>query len=315
VEAASRLTQQLLRFGGRQPARPSTISLSEWLPERRETLGVVLGRRVDLRIDVRDEGLHAHLDPDELELALINLALNARDARLDGGRVCISAGRASAAEVVGLPEGPYLSITLSDDGDGMDGTRGQRVFEPFVATKDPDPGDGLGLSQVHGLCAQAGGRAVVQSHPGQGTTVSLVLPEVQPEAREVPVAIGEGAAPLRARVLLAEDNDSLSDVTAALIESMGARVERAAHAAQALERLERGPAVDVLLTDVAMPGAIDGVELARTVRRRWPGVHVVLISAHGEALVGAVDNVPVLRKPCAPGVLMAALRRQAPASG
>ncbi|HSX95183.1 MAG TPA: ATP-binding protein [Hydrogenophaga sp.] len=315
VEAASRLTQQLLRFGGRQPARPRTIALSEWLPERRETLGVVLGRRVDLRIDVRDEGLHVHVDPDELELALINLALNARDALPDGGRVRIGAGRASAAEAVGLPDGDYLSITLSDNGAGMDAAQGQRVFEPFFTTKDPNPGAGFGLSQVHGLCAQAGGKALLQSQPGRGTTVSLVLPVVQAEAREARAPAGAGATPLRARVLLAEDNDALGDVTAALIESMGARVERAGHAAQALARLEHGPAVDVLLTDVAMPGGIDGVELARTVRRRWPGVHVVLISAHGEALAGALDSFPVLRKPCTPEVLLAALRRQAPAGG
>lgn len=315
VEAASRLTQQLLRFGGRQPARPRTIALSEWLPARRETLGVVLGRRVDLRIEVREEGLHVHVDPDELELALINLALNARDALPDGGRVRVDAGRASAAQAVDLPEGEYLSITLSDNGAGMDATQGQRVFEPFFTTKDPNPGAGFGLSQVHGLCAQAGGKALLQSQPGRGTTVSLVLPVAQPEAREAGVPAGAGVAPWRARVLLTEDNDALGDVTAALIESMGARVERAEHAAQALARLEHGPAVDVLLTDVAMPGAIDGVELARTVRRRWPGVHVVLISAHGEALAGVVDSFPVLRKPCAPEVLLAALRRQAPASG
>lgn len=308
VDAASRLTQQLLRFGGRQRAQPRTLSLSEWLPERREMLGVVLGRRVALSIDVRGEDLNAHVDPDELELALINLALNARDALPEGGRVQLIADTAGAAQTADLPVGRYLSLTLRDNGPGMDPAQRRRAFEPFFTTKDPNPGAGLGLSQVHGLCAQAGGKAVLHSEPGQGTSVSLVLPAVAPEAALAGAGPGSTSpAPLRARVLLTEDNEALGDVTAALLESMGAQVERAAHAAQALERLEHGPAVDVLLTDVAMPGPLDGLGLARAVRRRWPGVRVVLISAHGDALAGA-DNFPVLRKPCAPAVLMAALR-------
>ncbi len=164
---------------------------------------------------------------------------------------------------------------------------------------------------MHGLCAQAGGKAVLRSRPGQGTAVSLVLPAVDPEAPQAQRVEGANdPAPFVARVLLAEDNDSLGDVTVALIESMGARVERASHAAQALERLERGPAVDVLLTDVSMPGDLDGLDLARAVRQRWPQVRVVLISALGDRLKG-VDNFRVLRKPCAPAVLIAALRQEA----
>lgn len=305
VEAASRLTQQLLRFGGRQRSRPRTLALADWLPERRELLGVVLGRRVELRIDEPDPALHARVDPDELELALVNLALNARDALPEGGQVRLQAERAGAALAADLPAGPYLSITLSDNGPGTGARPGQRVFEPFDTTLGQTAG--LGLSQVHGLCAQAGGKAVPRSEPGQGTSVSLVLPSVRPEPPVIEATPAGAAGPLHARVLLTEDNEALGDVTAALLESMGARVERATHAAQALERLERGPAVDVLLTDLTMPGPLDGLGLARAVRRRWPGVRVVLISAQGDAL-GEVDNFPVLRKPCAPAVLAAALR-------
>src|SRR5690606_14649314 len=142
-------------------------------------------------------------------------------------------------------DGRYLSITLSDNGPGIDPAQAQRVFEPFFTTKRDEPNAGFGLSQVHGLCAQAGGKAVLRSRPGQGTAVSLVLPAVDPEAPQAQRVEGANdPAPFVARVLLAEDNDSLGDVTVALIESMGARVERASHAAQALERLERGPAVD-----------------------------------------------------------------------
>lgn len=311
VEAASRLTQQLLRFGARRRTRPRTLSLSEWLPERRDLLGVVLGRRVELRIEVPDEELNVWVDPDELELALINLALNARDTLSEGGRVWVGAERASAALSADLPDGRYLGIALRDSGPGTEAAGGSHAFEPVGTAQEPIPEAGLGLCQVRGLCAQAGGQAVRRRRPGQGSEVVLVLPAVAAEVPdEVPLktaAGGDGLAPLRARVLLAEDNDALGDVTVALIESMGARVERAAHAAQALERLERGPAVDVLLTDLTMPGALDGLDLARTVRRRWPGVRVVLISAQGDALAEG-ENFPVLRKPCAPAVLMAALR-------
>lgn len=311
VEAASRLTQQLLRFGGRQQCRPRHLALHDWLPGRREMLEVVLGRRIVLRIDTPDDGLCVRADPDELELALINLALNARDALPQAGTVHLRAERADGDSAAGLPDGRYLSITLSDNGPGIDPAQAQRVFEPFFTTKRDEPNAGFGLSQVHGLCAQAGGKAVLRSRPGQGTAVSLVLPAVDPEAPQAQRVEGANdPAPFVARVLLAEDNDSLGDVTVALIESMGARVERASHAAQALERLERGPAVDVLLTDVSMPGDLDGLDLARAVRQRWPQVRVVLISALGDRLKG-VDNFRVLRKPCAPAVLIAALRQEA----
>lgn len=309
VEAASGLMQHLLRFGGRQRSRPQRLVLARWLPGLRDMLGVVLGKRVALDIVVRDADLCVQVDPDELELALINLALNAREVLADGGRVAITAAAADAALTADLPEGRYVAIGVRDDGPGMAPEQARRAFEPFFTTKDGDPDAGFGLSQVHGLCAQASGKAVLASHPGQGTTVTLVLPAVAPDAARA-VAPGEAPAPLAARVLVAEDNDALGDVTVALIETMGARVERVTHAAQALDRLARGPAVDVVLTDVAMPGPMDGIGLARAVRARWPRVHVVLISAHGGSLVGA-DGFPVLRKPCAPSVLLAALRPMA----
>ena len=307
VEGASRLTQHLLRFGGQQAAQPRTVALGEWLPELREMLTVVLGKRIELGIHVPEAPLYIRADPDELELALINLALNARDVLPEGGRVSITAGLASSAMRGELPAGPYVFITVRDDGPGLDAAQARHAFEPFFTTKDGEPEAGFGLSQVHGFCVQAGGRALIASQPQQGTSVSLVLPAVGPDTapplRSRPPPPGQ----ITARVLLTEDNAALSDVTAALIEDMGGRVERATHAAQALQRLERGPAVDVVLTDVSMPGEMDGLGLARAVRARWPRVRVVLISAYGKGLVGA-ENFTVLTKPCAPQALLAALR-------
>jgi len=307
VDGASRLTQHLLRFGGRQNAQARTVALGEWLPGLREMLGVVLGKRIALAIEVPDAPLYTRVDPDELELAIINLALNAREVLPEGGHVGITAGLAPASLLGELPPGPYVFITVRDDGPGLDAAQARRAFEPFFTTKDGDAEAGFGLSQVHGLCAQAGGRALIWSQPEHGTAVSLVLPAVAPESSVPERAQPEPAAPLQARVLLTEDNDALSDVTAALIENMGASVERATHAAQALQRLERGPAVDVVLTDVSMPGDMDGLGLARAVRARWPRVRVVLISAYGKRLPGA-ENFTVLSKPCAPQTLLAALK-------
>jgi signal transduction histidine kinase len=306
VEAASGLMQHLLRFGGRRSARPRKLVLARWLPELRDMLGVVLGKRVVLEIEVHDEGLCVHVDPDELELALINLALNAREVLTEGGRVAVTAVAAPAPLTADLPPGRYVAISVRDDGPGMAPEQVRRAFEPFFTTKDDDPAAGFGLSQVHGLCSQAQGKAWLISQPGEGTIVTLVLPAVEPER---PDAQGphECTAPLAASVLVAEDNDTLGDVTVALIETMGARVERVTHAGQALERLERGPPIDVVLSDVAMPGPMDGVGLAHAVRARWPGVRVVLISANGGRLVGA-ESFLVLRKPCAPAVLLEALR-------
>jgi len=272
VEAASRLTGQLLRFGGQRPAQPRTLALHDWLPNLREMLGVVLGRRIELSIDVPDEGLCVRADPDALELAIVDLALDAREALPDGGRVHLGTERAAPALVAGLPAGRYLSITLRGNGPGV------AAALSLPREKDPAP------------------------------LVLPLVPVAPPQARESE-PVPAGCPPLRARVLLTEDNEALGDVTAAMLETMGARVERAAHAGQALDRLERGPAVDVLLSDVNMPGALDGLGLARTVRQRWPAVHVVLISAQGPSL-GPGDDFPVLRKPCPPAVLMAALRRE-----
>lgn len=319
VEAASRLTQQLLRIGARQSAQPRRIDLASWLPGMQQMLAVVLGKRIALHIEVAEPALLVSIDPDELEFGLINVVMNAREALGESGHVDIRAACYGGELPDHLRPGDYVEIRVADDGRGMTRDQAARVFEPFFSTKEADPSAGFGLSQVQGLCAQAGGEAWLESRPGGGTVVSLLLPLAEPVRRP-----GQGDGPggdVRAevaargavRVLLVEDNIALGDVTAALIESAGAVVERAADARQALARLERPPHVDVLLSDVVMPGEMDGIGLARAVRVRWPQVHVVLISAHGSVLAG-VTEFPVLRKPCTPGALFAALRLEGAAT-
>ncbi len=308
VEVGSRLTQHLLRFAGRRPVRPQLLHLSRVLPEMQELLRSVLGRHIEVSVRVADDTAPVRVDSAEFELALINLALNARDAMPGGGEVRLAARNAEPAESEGLASGRYVLLTCSDDGAGLDADLAARVFEPFFTTKAVGKGTGLGLSQVHGFCTQAGGTARLDSTPGIGTTVSMLLPASVETAADV--APAESPPPARsiagARVLLVEDNAELGDVTAALLASHGATVRRAADADAALAALADDAACDVVLSDVVMPGATDGVALARQLKRERPTLPVVLISGYspGEE---AVRDFVVLRKPCTEPALLAAL--------
>ncbi|MBL8303929.1 MAG: response regulator, partial [Ideonella sp.] len=251
------------------------------------------------------------IDPSELELALINVGLNARDAMPSGGHLWLGARNAERDEVADLPPGDHVLITITDDGHGIDEALAERVFEPFFTTKPMGKGTGLGLSQVHGFCVQAGGTARLASTPGLGTTVTLVLP-----ARDTPAAApagvpaeaaGDTAGLAGKRVLLVEDNEELADVTAALLGTYGSEVRRAASPREALAHLEAGPAFDVVLSDIVMPGDMDGIALARQLRTQRPELPVVLISGYSEALQQAREFT-VLRKPTTPQQLVTTLR-------
>jgi signal transduction histidine kinase/ActR/RegA family two-component response regulator len=311
VEMGSRLTQHLLRFAGRQPVSPGVLMLREFMLDLQELLGAVLGGRIQLVVSVAPDTAPVQVDTSEFELALINLALNARDAMPLRGHLWLSARNATADEIDGLTAGDYVLVAATDDGPGMTPDLAERVFEPFFSTKPNGHGTGLGLAQVHGFCTQAGGTARVATTPGLGTTVSLLLPRFGGAAdagHDVvsPTAAG-GPAPLNHRLLLVEDHEDLGNVTAALLTSLGAVVTRVRSAKQALAALDRRDACfDVVLSDVVMPGAMDGLALARLLRARSPPVPVVLISGFSNALAG-VDDIPVLRKPCSPPTLIRAI--------
>lgn len=318
VETGSRLTQQLLRFAGRQPMRPQAIDLSAFLEEAKELINTVVGRRVKLATVTAPGTRRVVVDPGELQLALINLALNARDAMPSGGPMWLRAHNASPDETEGLPPGRYVLIAVSDEGTGIDESVIERVFDPFFTTKPMGKGTGLGLSQVRGFCAQAGGTARIASTPGIGTVVSLLLPAQGEVTMATPAQSpgGDGEDLSERHVLLVEDNDELAEVTMALLESYGSRVQRCRSAEEALTELQSiyaQPAApqnrfDVVLSDIAMPGAMDGVGLALTVRERWSDLPVVLISGYSAAMERARDFI-VLRKPCTPEDLVSALRR------
>lgn len=315
VDAGQRLTQHLLRFAGRRPVRPQPVQLDQFLPEMADLLRSVIGQRIELVVGVEPGTRPITVDASELELALMNLAINARDAMPSGGTLTLQAGPATDEQASGLPPGPYVAITVTDTGSGMDESLTQRVFEPFFTTKAAGQGTGLGLSQVHGFCQQAHGVARLSSAPQRGTRVSLLLPATAaaPEARSARAGGADGYASTHAdvdglRVLLVEDNRALAEVTEALLKANGCRVESVRSSEDALQRVAGTDAeFDVVLSDVVMPGTLDGIGLARQLRQLRPGLPVVLMSGYSSALA-TVREFKVLRKPVSEEVLLEALR-------
>lgn len=313
VDVGSRLTQHLLRVSGRQPVHPQVVDLGSTLSEMKELLATVLGKRMQLAMTMAPDLPSVRVDPSELELALINIALNARDATDGMGEITIEAGRAAPGDVRDLAPGEYVAISVTDRGPGIPDDLLVRVFEPFFTTKSVGKGTGLGLSQVLGFCVQAGGTARIASQLGAGTTVTLLLPS----QASAPVRRAGGDEPREAlrdnqlagaRVLLVEDNEELNRVTASLLRSFSCQVLSAKDADEALQLFGSGAAVDIVLSDVVMPGSMDGQALARELRKRRPGLPVVLISGFSEALT-AESSFIVLRKPASPSQILDALRR------
>lgn len=315
VEVGSRMTQHLLRVAGRQPVHPQLVDLRSTLGEAKELLTTVLGKRMQLTMTVAPELPNVRVDPSELELSLINIALNARDATDGMGEITLDARRAESWDVDDLAPGEYVAISFTDRGPGIPEDVLARVFEPFFTTKAVGKGTGLGLSQVLGFCVQAGGTAKIASQPGAGTTVTLLLPSQTsaPAPREATPAGASGVASMAgslsgARVLLVEDNEELARVTASLLRSFSCQVLSARDADEALQQFGAGAAIDVVLSDVVMPGSMDGQALARELRKRRPGLPVVLISGYSAALT-AESSFIVLRKPASPSQILDGLRR------
>jgi len=278
----------------------------------------LLGSRVKVSVHVAPGTAAVHTDASELEIAIIHLALNARDAMPNGGELRLRARDANADDLSlnpGLAPGRYVLVTVGDDGAGIAPELAAHAFEPFFTTKGLGEGSGLGLSQVHGFCAQSGGTARLDSTPGLGTTVMLLLPAVYAPADSTPASLPaevDVQAAMRgqiagARVLLVEDNAALGDITTELLEAHGARIQRADSAAQALHLVAEGQVFDAVLSDVMMPGAMDGLALARRLRVLRPLLPVVLITAFGQSVAGTADEFKVLSKPCPPNELLLAL--------
>jgi CheY-like chemotaxis protein len=290
------LTRQLLSFARRQELSPRTVDIERHIGSVRELLAGSLRGDIEMGLDLPAGLWTAEVDEGELELALLNIAVNARDAMPEGGTFVIAARNASF-RTPGPNDimGDFVAITLIDTGTGVAPEHLKRVFEPFFTTKSDGKGSGLGLSQVHGFAHQSGGTVTIASEAGQGTTVTLYVRRSHGAPAHVSMP-ADNAAVASGTILVVEDNPEVASVTSALLEAAGYRVERAANAEQALAALERTD-FDLMFADIVMPGAMDGIQLAETARRRFPTLPILLTSGYGDTARTTSDAFRVLRKP------------------
>jgi len=301
TERGESLTRQLLSFSRRQTLQPSVIDLSERLPELKDMLSRSLRGDIEIRVITPRRPCLIKADASELELALLNLAFNARDAMPLGGTLTITA-KPIALRGKGGEEGlrgDFVAIRVADTGDGISPDVLPRVFEPFFTTKDVGKGTGLGLSQVYGFAVQSGGAATITSAVKRGTAITLFLPRsFETPAQPAAPAAGTAAALPAGTVLVVEDNAEVIEVARAYFADLGFRVIEAASAQDGLERIERDGGVDVVFSDILMPGALNGLELAKLIRRRFPCVVVLLTTGYSSSAREAVrQGFEVLQKP------------------
>ena len=309
VQRGANLTKQLLAFSRRQELSPKSIALDEYFAGLSDLLNRSLGVNVRVAIEIAPHVEPVLADPDALQLAILNLAVNARDAMGDEGVVRISARDGAP----GQSDAPYVSIAVSDTGAGIAPDVLDRIFEPFFTTKDIGAGSGLGLAQVHGFAQQSGGRIEVVSRAGKGSTFTLVLPRgdrAALPARAEPEAT-EAASAFSGDVLLVEDDEAVAELTGAMLEHLGWRVRRVASAEEALTTLNDGLVVDLIFSDVMMPGGKNGIQLAREVRARHAGLPVVLASGYAESVRrdAEAQGLTLLAKPFDIATLAEAVKR------
>ncbi|TDK31769.1 response regulator [Rhizobium deserti] len=289
IQAAERgaaLTQRLLAFARRQELKPQAVDFLQLFDNIQDLLGKALGPGVEISKQIPPTIPPLMVDSNQLELALLNLFVNARDAMAGGGTITISASEDGALRPSQLASGRYVRIGVSDTGEGMDAATAARAAEPFFTTKGLGKGTGLGLSMVHGLAAQSGGILELSSVKGKGTTVFLWLPVAEtPVALEptVQIAPQEVSSPASnaLSVLVVDDDALVSMGTAAMLEDLGHVATEVSSAAQALQILGSGGHVDLVITDHAMPG-MTGAELARSIFSSFPGLPVILASGYAE---------------------------------
>lgn len=304
VQKAAQLARQLMAFGRAQPGHQAHVDIGASLAQMRDLLQGAVQGAVRFTLELPAASLAVRVDPVQLELAVLNLVLNARDALKSTGRVEVraEARQLAAGEVQGLPAGDYVAVSVTDDGEGIPDDVLQRVFEPFFTTKPQGKGSGLGLAQVYGFARQQQGAALVDSRLGQGTTVTLLLPRAE-QAQTAAAAAGvppAGVGRYSGRVLFVEDDSLVRGVVSQALEEAGFRVVVAASAEDALALARSRADLDVVLTDVVMPGGQSGVDLARTLRVLRPALPVILASGYAEALAEDRFEFPVLAKPYDP---------------
>jgi PAS domain S-box-containing protein len=304
VDRGARLVQQLMAFARKQALSPVAVDVRDRVLGMSELLARALRGGIRLETEFEADLWPVLADPVQLELAVINLAVNARDAMPEGGVLRIEARNVPAGGEGGVE---MVRVSVTDTGTGMPPDVLDRAFEPFFTTKGVGEGSGLGLSQVYGFARQIGGSVSIESGPGRGTTVTLLLPRTRETAAEAAPEPPVGRMPTRgARILLVEDDPMVAGMTAAALAEAGYEVAQVPSADEALPLLRGGASVDVLFSDVVMPGRLNGVDLAQEARRLRPGLPVVLTTGYSEHVARAA-GVRVLSKPYEVGELVDAL--------
>jgi len=306
AERGAQLTDQLLAFARRQPLMPRPASLNAVISGMTDLVQSAMGGNIRVVLRLQEAPWPALVDTTQIELVILNLAINARDAMAKGGTLTIETANVtlSAVEPAGeLPTGDYVVVRVSDTGLGMSAEVAAKAFEPFFTTKAPGQGSGLGLSQVYGLARQSGGGVRIDSAPGRGTSVSVYLPRADTElaGTEHGSRLAAPKVSTGARILLVDDDEAVRVTTAMILESLGYVIETAVGGIPALARLGAqpgNPGFDLLLTDVAMPG-MNGPELADRVRAQFPDLPIVFFSGYADpdAIAGRQILQRMVRKP------------------
>ncbi|MGB6306276.1 MAG: response regulator [Steroidobacteraceae bacterium] len=309
AQRGAALTQRLLAFSRRQELKPESVDVPGLVRGMKELLERALGHGVELHLQFQNDMPAALVDANQLELALLNVSLNARDAMPDGGTLTISAmycsragGTPNATPDAALAPGDYVRISIVDDGVGMDEMTLAKATEPFFTTKGPGKGTGLGLSMVHGLAAQSGGLLRIRSEPNLGTTLDLWLPKA--ETPGAAVVAGETAPRVPApdlaacRVLIVDDDQLVMTGISAMIEDLGHTPIEAHSGAEALAKLATDLAVDVVITDHAMP-VMTGLQLAKSIQESYSGLPIILATGYAELPFDPASlGIIRLAKPC-----------------
>ena len=303
------LTRQLLAFSRRQALNPTVISLRQGVAAFRDLLVSSARDNIKVVIDIHRNVWPVLVDVHELELALVNLVVNSRDVMPDGGTITITA-RNVRLQPEDTPEhlrGEFVALLVADTGCGIEAGVLPKVFEPFFTTKQLEKGTGLGLSQVYGLARQSGGTATISSRVEGGTTVTIYLPRSQRPLSDRPIVEGE-PQPGSETVLLVEDNPEVQEVVGLLLEQLGYRVFYKESPTAALDLLASGEPINLVFTDVVIPGELDGLALAHQVKEKYPDIAVLLTSGYARAANTLETGFPIVRKPYQLSTLACAIR-------
>lgn len=309
AERGAALTKRLLAFARRQELTVEPTDIAQLVQGMRELLERSIGSQVELKIEIASNLPKVLVDANQIELAVLNLAVNARDALQNGGHITVKVDRAYVNDDANMAPGDYVCLSVIDDGVGMDGETLSKATEPFFSTKEVGKGTGLGLSMIHGLARQLGGTLRLSSEVGRGTTAELWMPATDRSVAErYQPADVSGAADANERftVLVVDDDALILMSTALMVEDLGHKVVEVSSAKQALDILANGQQIDLMITDFSMP-KMNGAQLAEAAKRLRPSLPVLLATGYAELPQGAEPSLPKIGKPYQQDQLAAAI--------